>query len=93
MARAIGRAAPGDFSLTDGRLSRGGDLVYTGAQIIKTDLLADMPKGAFSLNLLWDRMIDRGRLSGIFHDGRWCDVGHPAGLKTAERMLEGAGLA
>ena len=87
-ARAIGRTGPDDFDIDDaGRLTRGSGLVYGGGQIIKTDLLADMKPGAFSLNLLWDVMLGEGRLFGTVYPGTWCDVGHPEGITLAEEML------
>ncbi|MDA7423456.1 nucleotidyltransferase family protein [Thalassococcus lentus] len=86
--RAIGRKGGGDFSLTpEGRLTRKGDLVYTGAQIIKTDLLHEVKEEAFSLNVLWNRMAESGRLHGLQYAGNWCDVGHPEGISLAEEML------
>ncbi|QIE46174.1 nucleotidyltransferase family protein [Pseudohalocynthiibacter aestuariivivens] len=89
--RAIGHAGAGDFELDNqGRATRGPGLVYTGAQILKSDLLAHIPDDVFSLNLLWDRMIKAGRLYGLPYDGHWCDVGHPAGIALAEDMLRNA---
>ena len=88
MERAEGRKGAGDFSLYDGRLRRGGDLVYTGAQIMRTDRLSDMPQGPFSLNLLWDAMAQDGRLFGVIYPGYWCDVGHPGGIALAEEMRD-----
>lgn len=86
--RAIGRQGKGDFSQdTEGRLRRDGDLVYTGAQILKTEGLHDIPETAFSLNRLWNRMAGAGRLYGTVWPGRWCDVGHPDGIALAEGML------
>lgn len=86
--RAIGRVGGGDFALTaDGRITRGGPLVYTGTQIIRTEGLAAIPETVFSLNLLWDRMIAAGRAFGIVHPGRWCDVGRPDCLPLAEALL------
>ena len=86
--QALGRDAPGDFSLTEaGQLIRQGDLVYTGAQIVKTDLLHDVPDPAFSLNVIWNRMAQTGRLHGLRYPGRWCDVGHPDGIVEAEGLL------
>ncbi|WP_108483771.1 nucleotidyltransferase family protein [Oceaniglobus ichthyenteri] len=88
VARAHGRAAPGDFTLAqDGRLIRQGNQVYTGAQIIKTERLADIADAAFSLNRLWDMFAATGRLHGVEHPGGWCDVGHPDGIAIAETML------
>ncbi|APX22748.1 MAG: nucleotidyltransferase family protein [Rhodobacteraceae bacterium] len=88
VARAIGRKGGGDFTVgTDGRLSRGGDAVYTGAQIIRTDGLASVPEPVFSLNLLWNAMATENRLYGLPYPGQWCDVGHPEGITLAEDML------
>lgn len=86
--RAIGHAGPDDFR-TDpqGRLSRGPGRVYSGAQIIRTDDLAMIEQPAFSLNLLWDRMIARGTLYGLGYTGQWCDVGRPESIPLAEALL------
>lgn len=86
--RAIGHTGPGDF-VTDpqGRLSRGPGRVYSGAQIICTEELAIITAPAFSLNLLWDRMIARGTLYGLGYNGRWCDVGRPDCIPLAEALL------
>ncbi|MBT8408176.1 MAG: nucleotidyltransferase family protein [Alphaproteobacteria bacterium] len=89
LTQALGRLTGGDFSAqTGGEIRRGGDLVYTGAQIIRLDTLADMPGGAFSLNLAWDAMAERGRLFGAVYSGKWCDVGHPGGIELAEALLK-----
>lgn len=88
LAGTVGRKGAGDFTLApDGQLSRGGGLVYTGAQIIKTDLLAGIPDEVFSLNLLWNEIAKHGRLHGTRYPGRWCDVGHPEGIALAEGLL------
>ena len=88
LARARGRDAPGDFTLhPDGRLSRGGPLVYTGAQVMDPGALADVPDPVFSLNRVWDAMAARGALRGVVWPGAWCDVGRPEGIALAEDML------
>lgn len=87
-ARATGYRGAGDF--TEGPvLRRGTATAYLGAQILKPDGLAAIPDSAFSLNLLWDRMIAAGRLHGIVHDGGWCDVGRPDSIPLAEALLHG----
>jgi N-acetyl-alpha-D-muramate 1-phosphate uridylyltransferase len=90
----VARTLPDDFILcADGRLKRAeGALghVYVGAQMLRTDDLADIPDAVFSLNRVWDRMIARGRLFGLVHQGQWCDVGHPEGIAAAEALLAGA---
>lgn len=86
--QARGHAGNGDFtSDTAGRLTRGAGAVYGGAQILRTERLADIGERAFSLNRLWDAMLDEGRLYGTLHQGGWCDVGHPGGIAQAEAML------
>ena len=88
LSQAIGRQGGGDFTIgTDGRLGRKGQHVYTGAQIVRTDRLRDVPETAFSLNLLWNAMAAEGRLFGLNYPGRWCDVGHPEGIALAEDRL------
>jgi MurNAc alpha-1-phosphate uridylyltransferase len=90
LENAVGHLGQGDFVLTDGRLSRGPGLVYSGVQIIKTDLLEQIPQRAFSLNLLWNQMLAKDRVFGLSYPGKWCDVGHPEGIALAEQMLRDA---
>ena len=89
--QATGHEGRGDFIMgPDGKISRaaGRDgLVYLGAQIIRTDGLAAVTSGSFSLNLIWDQMIGRGRAYGLMYGGGWCDVGNPEGIAAAELML------
>ena len=71
------------------RISRRGDYVYGGAQIIRPDRLADIPDRVFSLNRLWDMLIADGRACGLIHQGGWCDVGYPEAIPVAEGVLHG----
>lgn len=95
MMLPVAAAAPpsgrSDFVMDDkGRIARAGaatGVVYLGAQIIRTEALAQIPEQVFSLNRLWDGMIARGRAFGLVHQGGWCDVGHPGGIVQAETML------
>lgn len=89
--RATGHTGRGDFLMdSDGRLTRGAGLVYTGAQILRTDGLAGITERVFSLNLLWNKMAAEGRLFGLVHQGGWCDVGRPEAIGLAEDMLRAA---
>lgn len=91
LAQTLGHGGTGDFTLgADGRLTRGPGQVYGGVQIIKTELLTDIEARKFSLNLLWDMMLERRRLYGLSYSGRWCDVGHPDGIPLGESLLAGA---
>lgn len=64
--------------------------VYSGAQIIAPGAFAGAPEGAFSLNLVWDRLLAEGRLAAVTYSGGWVDVGTPAGLVEAEAALREA---
>lgn len=66
--------------------------LYAGVQILSPALFADAPTGAFSLNRLYDRAIENGRLYGLVHDGVWFHLSTPEDLEQAETTLR-AGLA
>lgn len=88
MDRTRGHKGAGDFTLhPDGRISRGGPMVYLGAQIVDPAGLEGIPDRVFSLNRHWDALIAQGRAFGAVHPGLWCDVGRPDGIATAEAML------
>ncbi|MBB2199259.1 nucleotidyltransferase family protein [Gluconacetobacter sp. 1c LMG 22058] len=90
---AVGAVGRGDFtSDPDGRLCRAEPgrvtpYVFAGVQLAAPALFADAPPGPFSLNLLWDRAIARGRLYGIVHDSVWCHLSRPEDLPAATRAL------
>lgn len=89
IAQTVGYAGRGDFTANEeGQLIRGPGLVYGGAQIIKTDLLAQIKEEVFSLNVLWDLMQTKNRLYASIYRGKWCDVGHPGGVDLAEELLK-----
>jgi len=88
---AYGYNGQGDFFLNDGnRLQRkdtapNAPYVYSGVQIIKTDLLRTIKENHFSISLLWEDMIASDRLFGAVYDGDWIDVGHAEGIGVAEQ--------
>jgi MurNAc alpha-1-phosphate uridylyltransferase len=91
-AAARGYRGRGDMALdAEGRIVRGGTLVYLGAQIIDPALVAGIPDTVFSLNRAWDAAMARGTAFGLIHRGGWCDVGHPEGIAAAEALLREAG--
>lgn len=96
-ATSIGYAARGDFSMEpDGRLTRRreGEVVpfaFAGVSLCDERLFKDAPEGRFSLNLLWDRALAKGKLFGMRMDGRWMHVGTPEALAEAETLFERAG--
>jgi len=90
--RAYRRA--GDFSLDAeaGSPRRRGSAdtapyVYAGAQLISRCAFDDAPAEAFSMNVIWDRLLSKGRLRAVTYPGLWVDVGTAEGLAVADTVL------
>ena len=96
-ATAIGLEGLGDFLMDpDGRLtrrpeSRVAPFVYAGCAVMKPGSFHDLPPGAFSLNILWDRAIEAGRLFGLRLDGQFLHVGTIPAIAEAELALADLG--
>lgn len=96
MDTSLGFDGAGDFFCDeDGRLARRGGAarapyVYAGVAILKPELFAETLDGPFSLNLLFDRAIAKGRLFGEVLEGRWLHVGTPEAIAPAEAALGAA---
>lgn len=94
LPRTVGYDGTGDFiRKADGRLARkakteGEPLAYIGGYLVAPRLFADAPDGKFSMNVLWDRAIARGRLHGVVHTGKWLHVGTPEAIPLAEAALK-----
>ena len=88
LQRAVNREGPGDFELKGGQLKRGGDYVYTGAQIIRMETLDSETLPAFSLNRVWDKIAEKGALGGAIYPGEWIDIGTAENLAAAEEMTK-----
>ncbi|OHC74723.1 MAG: mannose-1-phosphate guanylyltransferase [Rhodospirillales bacterium RIFCSPLOWO2_12_FULL_58_28] len=92
---AHGYDGVGDFTINqNGALSRRPEAgvapyLFAGVQILHPRLFANVPEGPFSLNLIYDRAISKGRLHGIVHDGEWFHIGDPEGLAEAEAFMRG----
>lgn len=93
--KAFGYDGDGDFTVDQlGRVRRRdpnlvAPYVFTGMQILHPRLFDGAPAGAFSLNLLYDRAIEAGRLFAIVHDGDWFHIGTPEALSEADEELSG----
>jgi N-acetyl-alpha-D-muramate 1-phosphate uridylyltransferase len=98
-ATSLGYEGAGDFVMDpDGRLERRGErevapFIYAGVAILSPGLFAGTPEGAFSLNLLFDRAIDAGRLFGLRLDGQWLHVGTPEAIRAAEERVQASARA
>jgi MurNAc alpha-1-phosphate uridylyltransferase len=92
-AQVDGEVGFGDFMLDPlGRLRRPKEremspYLFGGVQILHPRLFDAAPDGAFSLNRLYDRAIEDGRLFGLVHDGVWFHLSTPRDLERAELTL------
>lgn len=93
-ATSIGYDGHGDFNMeSSGVLSRRSErqeapFVFAGVSIAHPRIFKGAPKGAFSLNKVWDRAIAARRLYGSRLDGVWMHVGTPEALLEAEQRLK-----
>jgi N-acetyl-alpha-D-muramate 1-phosphate uridylyltransferase len=92
---SVGYDGRGDFLLApDGLLRRRPEreltpFAFAGVSIAHPRMFENTPDGPFSLNLVWDRAIEQGRLYGLRLDGIWMHLGTPTALTAAERLLAG----
>ncbi|CAA7624299.1 nucleotidyltransferase family protein [Magnetospirillum sp. UT-4] len=92
-ATAMGYEGQGDFFLDAAGVPRRrkprevAPLLFAGVQILSPRLFDGAPSGKFSLNVLYDRALEAGRLFGIVHEGRWFHVGTPDALPEVEAAL------
>jgi MurNAc alpha-1-phosphate uridylyltransferase len=90
---AVGYGGSGDFFLDlAGKLSRRREqqvapFLFTGLQILHPRLFAGLEPGKFSLNVVYDRALEAGRLHGLRHDGGWYHVGTPEALDQVEAIF------
>jgi len=94
---AHGYDGPGDFFLeADGHARRRKDgetapYVFAGVHVLAAHLFDDSPDGFFSLNILFDRAEQEGRLFAIPHDGQWYHIGTPESLASAQNVIRQTG--
>lgn len=90
---AVGYHGSGDFFLDlSGRLARRREqqiapFLFTGLQILHPRLFAGIEPGKFSLNRVYDKALEAGRLYGLRHDGAWYHVGTPEALNEVEAIF------
>jgi N-acetyl-alpha-D-muramate 1-phosphate uridylyltransferase len=89
--KTTGYDGHGDFMIAaDGKLQRkkSDALTYIGGYLVHPRLFADVSAGKFSMNVLWDKAIEKNRLYGLAHHGHWLHVGTPAAIAEAESALK-----
>jgi MurNAc alpha-1-phosphate uridylyltransferase len=88
-----GETGPGDYFLdSEGYAARRREhaiapFLFAGIQILHPRLFEQALDGAFSLNILYDRAEEAGRLQGLVHDGEWYHVGTPEQREQAENDI------
>ena len=94
-AQIEGEIGHGDFLMDPlGRIRRPREremapYVFAGVQILSPALFGQAPRGVpFSLNRLYDRAIEAGRLFALVHDGVWFHLSTPEDLARANAAME-----
>ena len=88
--KSVGYAGRGDFDMAkDGSLSRRPEksvtpFAYAGAAILHPRFFEGAPDGPFSMNILFDKAIENGRLFGVQMEGLWLHIGTPDAIQAAE---------
>lgn len=91
--KAHGYEGLGDFFMSDeGRLSRPrkgeyAPFVYIGVQLIHPRIFEQAPSCPFSMNLLWDKALEKDRLYGYIHGGEWFHMSTPQDLMKYEDKI------
>lgn len=90
---ALGYRGPGDFFAHPGTVIRRRKeqeivpFAYMGVQMLHPRLFEGAPDGPFSLNLLYDKAAEAGRLHGMVHDGMWYHVSTPEDIPATEEAF------
>lgn len=91
---AFGYNGKGDFILDKSDVPRRrksdetAPYLFAGVQIINPRIFENTPEGAFSLNLIYDKALETGRLHCMPHDGDWYHVGTVDSISMAEKLIE-----
>jgi MurNAc alpha-1-phosphate uridylyltransferase len=79
----------GDFNLKNNLINRKDkedlDSIYTGLQIIKPEVFNGLSEEVFSINRIWDKLIQRNELYGTESN---IDFFHVSTLDIYKRLLE-----
>jgi len=92
-ARVLSWHGLGDYRMDpDGRLTRRPEshvapYAYMGVSILHPRALEGALEGAFSLNAVYDKAEEAGRLFGAVHDGLWYHISTPDDLDEANRRF------
>ena len=62
--------------------------VFTGIQILKSELFLKKKEKIFSLSLIYKQLIEKKRIFGVVYSGKWFHIGTLKSLKEHEKMLK-----
>ena len=87
--KSFDQSFKGDFNLENNLISRKDkddlNYIYTGLQIIKPDVFSDLNIGAFSINRIWNNLIEINELYGMESN---IDFLHVSTLDIYKNLLE-----
>ena len=87
--KSFDKSFKGDFNLKNNLISRKDtddlNCIYTGLQIIKPEVFSDLDAEVFSINKIWDMLIETNELHGIESD---IDFLHVSTLDIYKNLLE-----
>lgn len=84
----------GDFHLDSaGRVHGSGEpaLTFAGISLLHRSLFAALPTGHRRLAPILIEAMNAGRVSGLYHDGAWFDIGTPERLISLDQYLRASG--
>ena len=87
--KSFDQSFKGDFNLENNLISRKNrddlNYIYTGLQIIKPEVFSDLDARVFSINRIWDKLIEANELHGIESN---IDFLHVSTLDIYKSLLE-----
>ncbi len=63
--------------------------VFTGLQIIRPHIATGFEDDTFSSKVIWQKLMDAGRIGAAVYDGQWIDIGTKEALDGARKMMAG----
>ena len=87
--KSFDKSFKGDFNLINNLVSRDNrndlNYIFTGLQIIKPEVFSTQDVGVFSINKVWDQLIENKELYGIESE---IDFNHVSTLNIYKTLLE-----
>ena len=87
--KSFDKSFSGDFNLKDGLINKENkkhlQYIYTGLQFINPDIFKDIKKEVFSINIIWNQLIESKELHGLESDNNFL---HVSTLDIYKNLLE-----